>query len=628
MKPINLFVAGHIKSRLDMDDVVLHQRMIDVLNLFRQSQEDKPPFEIYTGVVEGIDSATIAAATELGLPVNVISPSRQDLDRFESEYPELAKQLKSQACFFEGDNISELEEKQLKTIRDQEALYFADMLLVAWDGADTLEGGTVQLTLTALQNQIPVVWLNTKDNLSMHIVDADKANAQWQVRIKLPLNDANDIKAVFKPVNDSDLSEYIQSFQKVMGCQEKLPKVKRSFAGVWHKLPTWLISINCNALKNLLKKPTRINPYTKPTAWLGKVKDASEFYDTTPLEKTFSDYDEAAIHFADRHRDSVFLLYFLSAIAVFSAVAGSIYLWVAKGSHAWGWVEVAAITTIILILGIATKTHWHPKWARYRFIAEQVRYAQVSLVLFHLPPVLSKGSGFQYFKKTNGDSKSLNFMQLVRQSFVNLPKVLVGVISCQGSKDHKTTFKPKCINPISVAKQAIVNHGLPRKSGESIFVASSKLADKAQLLKDLVDDQLDYHKNNATKLHTLHHRMHKVSMALFIMTVIAVIAHFFVYASWLLIFTAAFPALAAAMHGILTKLELSKIHNQSHQLVHQLENLSAVLQKDLDNKWFERERVENFVYVRALYEQATRLMSQEAEQWQDLIASQEPELPA
>ena len=76
MKPINLFVAGHIKSRLDMDDVVLHQRMIDVLNLFRQSQEDKPPFEIYTGVVEGIDSATIAAATELGLPVNVISPSR------------------------------------------------------------------------------------------------------------------------------------------------------------------------------------------------------------------------------------------------------------------------------------------------------------------------------------------------------------------------------------------------------------------------------------------------------------------------------------------------------------------------------------------------------------------------
>jgi hypothetical protein len=627
METINLLVAGHVKARLNVSDDVLKQRLTDILAIFKSSELPNQSFEILTGVVDGVDVASIDTALQLGMSVNVIAPSSQDLDRFASEYPELAKQLKSQACFFEGDNISELEEKQLKAIRDQEALYFADMLLVAWDGADTLEGGTVQLTLTALQNQIPVVWLNTKDNLSMHIVDADKANAQWQVRIKLPLNDANDIKAVFKPVNDSDLSEYIQSFQKVMGNQEKLPKVKRSFAGVWHKLPTWLISINCGALKKLAEEPARLNPYTKPTAWLGKA-NASKFYDTTPLKKTFSDYDVAATHFADRHRDSVFLLYFLSAIAVFSAVAGSIYLWVAKGSHAWGWVEVAAIATIILILWIATKAHWHPKWARYRFIAEQVRYAQVSMVLFHLPPVLAKGAGFQYFKKTNGDLKSLNFMKLVRQSFVNLPKVLVGVISCQGSKDHKTTFKPKRINPISVAKQAIVNQGLPKKSGESIFVASSKLADKAQLLKDLVDDQLDYHKNNATKLHTLHHRMHKLSMALFIMTVIAVIAHFFIYASWLLIFTAAFPAFAAAMHGILTKLELSKIHNQSHQLVHKLENLSAVLEKDLGDKRFELESVENFVYLRALYEQATRLMSQEAEQWQDLISSQEPELPA
>jgi hypothetical protein len=589
MKPINLLVTGHIKARLALDEASLQQRMTDILNLFKQAQLGEQYFEILTGVVDGVDSAAIASAIALDMPVKVMAPQANDLEQFAKDQPQLAPQLKSQLCFYEGAELTESETKQLKAIRDREALHFADMVLVAWDGADTLEGGTVAITISALQNKIPVVWLNTKENLSIHIVDPSKATDEWHARMHLPLKSMMEVKAVFKQVEASALSDYLQSFEALLDEQEPISAVKRTFAGVWHKLPTWLMSYRWSALKSLLHKPSSLNPFTQPKAWEGEERGASDFYDTTDLNQTFSIYDENATHFSNRHRDSVFLLYFLSALAVFSAVAGSIYLWVAKGSHAWGWIEVVAISTIVALLTVATKRHWHQKWVRYRFIAEQTRYAKVSLVMFHLPKTLARGVGF------------------------------LSPVTPSARRPHK--------EPVLIVKRALVHLGLPVSPEEPYFVTSHQMTGKAQLLKRLIDDQLGYHKRNATKLHNFHHRMHKISLGLFMMTVVAVISHFFVHASWLLIMTAAFPALAAALHGILTKLELSKIHNQSHHLVKNLETLSAVLQKDLEQQRFERNGFADYVYLRRLYEQATVLMSQESEQWQDLISSQTPELP-
>jgi hypothetical protein len=109
---------------------------------------------------------------------------------------------------------------------------------------------------------------------------------------------------------------------------------------------------------------------------------------------------------------------------------------------------------------------------------------------------------------------------------------------------------------------------------------------------------------------------------------VAVISHFFIHLDWLLIFTAALPALAAALHGILTKLEWSRIHHQSKHTHDQLILLKGILNEDLNNNRFEKNSFENLLYLRSLCERAAHIMSEENNQWQSLLSSQEPEIPA
>ncbi|MFA6699869.1 MAG: hypothetical protein WCS28_06820 [Thiomicrospira sp.] len=589
---VNILVVGHVKQRLEVEDSLIEARLKTVFTCFKQNQSENVVLKVLTGVTDGVDTACIKVVTsdEVDFPVDVLTQTKSDLDNFERQHPNLSNKLKSQACLFDGQLLNDAQYQQLKQIRDKEVLNFSDLLLVVWDGSDTLEGGTLNLVLNALRSQQPVIWLNSKDNLSTHVIDADKADAEWQARLNLPLVNTMPIKAAFKRIDEQALSAFIQYFVKGVAVAEPLPKVKRSFAGLWNKVPSWLFSLSFKSVKKTFARLSNLNPYTKPDAWQGPEIGAKNFIDTKVLDNAFVEYDVNAAHFADRHRDSVFLLYFLSALAVFSAVSGAIYLGVDKGSHAWGWVEVAAISAIGAILLLATRTKWHQRWVRYRFIAEQIRYAKVGLILLQAPKLMSKGFGFA-------------------QTEINK------------APSNKT-------DAVAIAKRVFIAQGLPVKDRGTVFVSSAVLSEKANLLLGLIKGQIAYHHSNAAKLHTLHHRMHRISFVLFVLTVIAVIAHFFVHASWLLIFTAALPAFAAGLHGILTKLELAKVHNQSHLLYEKLETLFAVLNVDIEQKRFNSESFENYLYLRAVFEQATVLMSQEAEQWQELISTQEPELPA
>jgi hypothetical protein len=174
-------------------------------------------------------------------------------------------------------------------------------------------------------------------------------------------------------------------------------------------------------------------------------------------------------------------------------------------------------------------------------------------------------------------------------------------------------------------QRTLINEGLPRSVNSATYVASADDVREtlAEYLRRVVKDQREYHHKNHEKQHKLHERFHKLSMGLFGATVLAVLAHFAIHANWLLICTAFFPALAAAVHGLATKLEITRIAGQSAATEHQLAAIDeAIKGAGAQAGW------EGWLRLRELALEASRIMSEENGQWQQLISHQETELPA
>lgn len=101
------------------------------------------------------------------------------------------------------------------------------------------------------------------------------------------------------------------------------------------------------------------------------------------------------------------------------------------------------------------------------------------------------------------------------------------------------------------------------------------------------------------------------------------LAHFAIHANWLLICTAFFPALAAAIHGVSTKLEITRLADQHDATGHELDTLvDAINEAGRQPGW------DGWIRLRHLALEAARIMSDENGQWQQLIRHQETELPA
>jgi hypothetical protein len=141
--------------------------------------------------------------------------------------------------------------------------------------------------------------------------------------------------------------------------------------------------------------------------------------------------------------------------------------------------------------------------------------------------------------------------------------------------------------------------------------------------KKLINNQRLYHLKKHKREKTLHDNLHHFSTALFVATFVAVFAHFFVHWTWLLIATAGFPAVAAAIHGILTMSESERIAEQSCEMAELLNNYKEALYKlPKDENWT------SMLATRNLAAQVVTTMVNENQTWKSLISARSPELPA
>jgi hypothetical protein len=298
--------------------------------------------------------------------------------------------------------------------------------------------------------------------------------------------------------------------------------------------------------------------------------------------------DQLANIAAGFHRDVTWCLYLLSSFAVFSAVAGVIQLGTFPD---WFWpvTELIAISVLLISYTMASRLNLHGKWLFHRFIAEQIRYTRLGLPLLTFQaPLLAP----------------------LRNTVVD--------------KNGKVQFKLMSAETW-LFKRAVVASGLPHLAHDSVYQPDKICHQLRDYVVEVIKNQCSYHQKTHKTLHAIEHRLHWLTKLAFVMTGLAVIGHFVIHAQWLLIFTAAMPALAAAIHGIVTMNEMGRVSQMSshthHQLNHLLESISRLDALHFDDARF-------FIQLRNITHESASVMSNVNRQWQDLIEHQATSLPA
>ena len=286
---------------------------------------------------------------------------------------------------------------------------------------------------------------------------------------------------------------------------------------------------------------------------------------------------------ADRYRSSFLGTYFLGAFAVLTALLGAqagelpASFQPFPDAHGWFWVELGMIAAILLLVGLNKWGRWHERWIDYRLLAEGLRqmrflapFARVT-PHFEVPPHLSehnpRSTWFNWY-----------FRALVRQM------------------------------------------DLPRAKVDEQYLGTCKA-----LLEAEIDGQIRYHRNNEQRLRSLGHRLHRLSITLFVLTFIACLLHLEILVpsetvlgthsqGLLALFAIVLPAFGASIQGFLHQGELGRLARRSGALKNRLEELKVFLNGP---------RQPSFRLLGETAEGFSRLQLQEQTDWRSVFISKE-----
>ena len=533
-------------------------------------------------------------AEKLQLPLQVVQCGTNNSTAFNSA---IERKIALNPFVSDGVYLS-----QELLIQEDSLRAFSDILLWVGDVIDTPSNNR-QLKLlrdTLLEGKL-VIWVH--EDLSAAIADYRLLDEPH--RLLLNNHDSQfAIKALFVDFDEQLLQEEIQfianplhSFNVKSSKESALLALhdyftdksasafSRRFAGRLDKSFTGLTNFK-GLFKALFSKTS--------DSWYGVnvpaelIESENHIKEPHHLWQRFNWSDQLANVAAGYHRDVTWLLYFLSSLAVFSAVTGVIDL---GNLPSWFWpvTELIAIIAILISFGLSAKLNLHGKWLFHRFIAEQLRYTRLGLPL-------------------------LTFQE-------PLLAPLRKVVMDKGSHIHVTLSSAETW----LFKRSVVASGLPHLVSSSPYQPDKIAKELRVYVCGVINDQRNYHQDTYKTLHKLEHRLHGLTKGAFLLTVLAVLGHFVIHAQWLLIFTTALPALAAAIHGIITMNEMGRVSHLSlhtfHQLEHLLESISRLDQLNLDDARY-------FVQLRHITHESASVMSNVNRQWQDLIEYQATSLPA
>ena len=324
----------------------------------------------------------------------------------------------------------------------------------------------------------------------------------------------------------------------------------------------------------------RPEPYFAPE-WQASCPDPAAINPDAPIVAAFEAMDRSALHGSYIQRDIAWFTYIGAAVAVFAAVVG-----VSGNPRVWVIVELLALLAVFGAVVWARTSGLQERWTACRFAAEQLRIARMSLPLLVLPRALATADTPPADESDSGEKLELLALAEV--------------------------------------KRAVRDQGLPRL--DPAF--SPKGA--GHWLHLIVSDQIKYHHSNHRKLEHAERRLRYATQAIFVLAVIAVVVHLIeVFAQlhhheWLLLFTAAGPAAAAAMHGAGTRLGIVHRAALSKEMERELRAIDAPLVEFLKAP---KNTPAAWGQMRRLAYEAANAMGRENTSWHGLVRRYRDELP-
>jgi len=292
-------------------------------------------------------------------------------------------------------------------------------------------------------------------------------------------------------------------------------------------------------------------------------------------------FDERAVFYGHRYRSGFSAIYLLSAMAVLCAVMPLALGWDSAGHRLhsfaalWAVAEVAVIGSVSLIFWRGQRQDWQGQWLRARTTAE---------LSWYLPMVAPLLDFTAPAKEANWYLRVFNPGQHLR-----------------GADDVATLcarIEPLARTLLSAAWR------------DPAFIASYAL-----WTIDILEEQRRYHHGVAVKQHALLHRVHRITIALFVLTAIGALTHLAVHTLWLSLATTFFPALAASLHGALAQSEAYRLGATSERLVAELNGTIGRIRAALDAGGAPSDAAA----IKASIEAAISLILQEHQDWHLLV---------
>lgn len=579
-----LLLAGGHTDKLNPSELESVEEALSTLTLRLEQacEKSNSTLRLLTGKGNHIDQVAADIASLQNLPLHILSADCP------SELSPI--QQRAERVVFLGEQQSPGNGTSPETIRDEIALCISDCLVFVGSGTEPSmvacsDAGIVRDAALAMK---PVLWIGSTG--LVFGLNRSLLNPAVRLQLSCPMASLEALLKAFEPMHDlSSLDEMVSSLLSASNqARSACSSSSQRSTGRLHSFLLTAASGNIvSAFRGLFTSAK--SAYRGP-AFSDGYAEAEE----DVLAEAFDQADTEANRAAGKHRNATWIVYGLSSMAVFSAVAGAIHLsflpaWI------WGVIEGVSLAAIIIILRIArgTKVAWHAKWLRHRYIAEQLRYIRMGLPILVFPKsLLSSAWG--------GASAAYRYSEQVLLH----PELLF-------------------------VQHAVARNGLPVDfSGKSCWVAANP--ESLNLLRNyvvgVIESQITYHTKSADIYHHAHHGLHRIALLLFGGALLAVVAHLLgLHAKWLLFLTAFSPALAAALHGVSTKLEIARLGDQSRATKDSLLYLKDALQGlcfEKQDTWV------SWLQLRKLTQDAAHSMADENSNWQKLVSQQEPELPA
>jgi hypothetical protein len=377
---------------------------------------------------------------------------------------------------------------------------------------------------------------------------------------------------------DPDQPSWLADWRWMFGRLEQA--VNEVFAFGWLGWNKNGLAESAGGLKRCFRRDWPIDTHFALEEWHGLAPDRGALDASSPIVARFEAMDRSAVYGSYVHRDLIWVTYFLAAFAVLAAVAGALFDLHSPWTLLWGVVELVVLL-IVLTLIVASRTFaLRDRWTACRLGAEQLRIARMSLPLLVLPSALATAAS---------------------------------AIEGHGSKQAE--FGARALDEV---KRAVRDHGLPR------LAAFPGPSEAAAWVHCIIADQVRYHHHNHAKLERVERWLNYTTELLFVIALIAVVRHLWSHEPWLLLFTAAGPAFAAALHGAGTRLGIVHRAALSLEMEQALQQIDSHLVKLKDDAHSTEDPERE---VRRLAFAAAEAMGSENRSWHVLVRRYRDELP-